>query len=29
MHDRLLALEKGDEIEMVLRQIKSRKGITG
>ena len=29
LHDRLLALGKDDEIEMVLQQIKSRKGISG
>ncbi len=29
LNDRLLALGKEDEIEMVLQQIKSRKGITG
>ena len=29
LHDRLLALGKDDEIEMVLQQIKTRKGITG
>ena len=29
LHDWLLALEKDDEIKMVLQRIKSRKGITG
>ena len=29
LHDRLLALGKDDEIEMVLQQIKTRKGIAG
>ncbi|MEP6533987.1 MAG: PspA/IM30 family protein [Bryobacteraceae bacterium] len=29
LNDRLLALGKDDEIEMVLQQIKTRKGITG
>ena len=29
LNERLLALGKDDEIEMVLQQIKSRKGITG